>query len=218
MGEDKNQLLQEGARAEAEIDSNVIEAVPKSDPQGLKVPRRTRDNVELALLIGILAIAFGLWRGAVKDLLTTSHTATLPDLQAGGGNLESTPEVKHATTGEWVEASGLWSKFGVLGAAFDGLEIVMSSRESPRGSLSCWISPRGRPMDGACTETGGASGLPAGRSCSWKIVVIEISPTILRGARVLDTGQSDPGCLKDYDSRPSPFVLERPTGHSRRSP
>jgi len=71
MGEDKNQLLQEGARAEAEIDSNVIEAVPKSDPQGLKVPRRTRDNVELALLIGILAIAFGLWRGAVKDLLTT---------------------------------------------------------------------------------------------------------------------------------------------------
>ena len=167
-------------------------------------------------MIGILAIAFGLCRGQVKDLLTTSHPSSSPDLQAGGGNLEATPEVKHATTGQWIEASGLWSKFGVLGGAFDGLEIVMSSRESARGSLSCWISPRERPMDGACIETTGTSDskVPAGRSCAWKIVVIEISPTVLRGARVLDAGQSDPGCLKDYDSRPSPFALERPTGRS----
>jgi hypothetical protein len=217
MREDKSQGLQEGDRTEGKIDSNVVEAAPKADSRGLKVPRRTRKHIDLLLIIGILVIAFGLWSGRGKNGMTTSQPATSPGSQAGDADLESTPEVGYATKGEWIETSGLWSKFGVLGAAFDGEKIVVSSAESAHGSLGCWISLRGRPLSGACSETGPIAGskLSVGRTCSWQIVILDISQTAIRGARVLKTGDSDPGCAADYESRPSSFRWERPWGHRR---
>jgi hypothetical protein len=93
----------------------------------------------------------------------------------------------------------LWAEFGVLGAAFDREKIVMNSAQSSRGSLGCWIVPSDKPMTGTCHETGRASSskLPAGRSCSWQIVVLELSQTRIRGAQALKTGESDTECAKD---------------------
>jgi len=60
MGEDKNQLLQGGARAEAEMAPIVNEAAPTLDPHQLGVSRRTGNHIELILAIAILVIAYGL--------------------------------------------------------------------------------------------------------------------------------------------------------------
>lgn len=214
MGEDMNQLPQEGGSKGVEIDPNGEEALQAPTPYQLRVSRRTRETMALVLVVGILVITYGLWGGRTETGPTTSYPATSPDIQAGDGDMESAPEVRYATRGEWIETSGLWSKFGVLGAAFDGEKIVMSSAQSPRGSLGCRIVPRGKPMTGACYETGRASSskLPAGRTCSWQIVVLEISQTTIRGAQALKTGESDAECAKDYESRPSPFRFERPHG------
>jgi hypothetical protein len=217
MEEENGQPLQVGTNAEFENDPVVNKVPPAGDRHRLRVSRRTRKHIDLLLIIGIFVIAFGLWSGRGKNGLTTPHPATSPDSQAGDADLESTPEVRYATKGEWIETSGLWSKFGVLGAAFDGEKIVVSSAESAHGSLGCWISLRGRPLSGACSETGPIAGskLSVGRTCSWQIVILDISQTAIRGARVLKTGESDPGCGADYESRPSSFRWERPWGHRR---
>jgi len=217
MEEENGELLPVGTHTEPERDPIAHEASPPRDRHRLRVSRRTRKHIDLLLIIGILVIAFGLWSGRGKNGLTTPPPATSPDSQAGDADLESTPEVRFATKGEWIETSGLWSKFGVLGAAFDGEKIVVSSAESAHGSLGCWISLRGRPLSGACSETGPVAGskLSVGRTCSWQIVILDISQTAIRGARVLKAGESDPGCAADYESRPSSFRWERPWGHRR---
>jgi hypothetical protein len=218
MSEDKNQLPQEDPRQGVEIDPNNDEAYPAQTPYQLRVSRRVHELMALILLIGILVIAFVFWRGRTKNPLTVSHRPSSLGVQAGDGDPESTPEVRYATRGEWIETSGPWSKFGVVGAAFDGEKIVMSSAESPRGSLGCWVSPRGRPLSGACFEIGApsTSKLPAGRTCTWQIVVLEISPTTMRGVRMLKRGESDPDCAEDYKLVPSAFMLERPHGRPDR--
>ncbi len=99
MGEDKNQLLQGGARAEAEMAPIVNEAAPTLDPHQLRVSRRTRNHIELILAIAILVIAYGFWSGGTKNRPTNPHPATSPDSPAGDGDLESAPEVKYATRG-----------------------------------------------------------------------------------------------------------------------
>jgi len=214
MAKDEDQLPQEGGHLEVEGGPLGEEVIPAPTPYQLRVSRRTREYMVLILLVGILAIACGLWMGRAENGVVTSRPAASPGVQAGEGDLESTPEVKYATTGEWVETSGLWSGFGVLGAAFDGERIVLSSGESRRGSLGCWISPRERPMTGTCYETGrdASSKSPAGRTCSWQIVVLEISPGTIRGAQALKAGESDSECAVDYISRPAPFKFERPLG------
>jgi hypothetical protein len=214
MTEEKNQIPQEDSRQGVDIDANSAEAFPTRTPSQLRVSRRTREFMALILLIGILVVAGVVWSGRTEIGLTTTRPATSPDVRTGDGNIESTPEVKYATRGEWIETSGLWSRFGVLGGAYDGELIVMSSAESAFGSLGCRISPRGRPMSGACYEVAKASisKLPTERSCLWQVVVLEISPTSIRGKRLLKTEESDPGCAVDYKSLPSPFMLERPHG------
>jgi len=200
------------------LSPNVNEAVPTRAPHQLRVSRRTRKRIELILVIGILVVGFGLLIGGIKKMLETSHPTTSPDFRSGHGNLESTPEVRYATRGEWFEASGSWAKFGVLGAAFDGEKIVMSSAESAHGSLGCQIFPGERLMGGTCYEFGwtSSSKLPARRNCLWQIAVLEISQTTIRGARAFKTGESDPRCAEDYELRPSPFILQRPTGQPAR--
>lgn len=212
MGEDDNQRPREGARQDGENDRVEKAALPPWVPPQMRVFLRTGDLLTLILLLGILIIAYGYWRGTKENGLETPVPTVSSDVESGDGDMESTPEVKYVTKGEWIETSGLWSKFGVLGGAFDGTRLVMSSAESARGSLGCWISPRGRLMNGACYETGRTSGSkpPVGRTCSWQIVVLEISATTIRGAQALRTGESDPECAVDYQSRPSPFTFERP--------
>ena len=214
MTEEKNQIPQEDSRKGVSGDPSVDKLFVALTSSELRISRRTRELMALILLIGILVVAGVVWSGRTEIGLTTTRPATSPDVRTGDGNIESTPEVKYATRGEWIETSGLWSRFGVLGGAYDGEQIVMSSAESAFGSLGCRISPRARPMSGACYEVGKASisKLPAERSCLWQVVVLEISPTSIRGKRLLKTEESDPGCAVDYKSVPSPFVLERPHG------
>jgi hypothetical protein len=193
---------------------NPNEVYPVEDHYRLRVSGRTQNRLkafvraEILVLVGVLLVV------GVKKWSETSLFATGPAFQAADGNLESTPEVRYATTGEWIAVSGLWSKYGVLGAAFDGERIVLSSSESKYGSVSCWISPRERPMTGACYESSTTpdSQLPDDRTCSWRIIVYEISPTVIRGARLLKAGESNRECASDRPSLPSSFAWERPQG------
>jgi hypothetical protein len=214
MDEDKDELIQLDSRKRVAGDPTVEKLLVALTSSELRISRRTREFMALILLIGILVVAGVFWTGRTENGLTTSVPAIAADVRAGDGNIESTPEVKYATRGEWIEPSGSWSRFGVLGGAYDGEQIVMSSAESAFGSLGCRLSPRGRPMSGTCYEVAKASisKLPAERSCLWQVVVLEISPTSIRGKRLLKTEESDPGCAVDYKAMPSPFTLERPRG------
>jgi len=214
MDENKDEILQGDLRKGVEGNPSIKEVLAALTSSQVRISRRTREFMALILLIGIFIVACGFWSGRSEIGLTTTLPATSPDVRAGDGNFESTPEVRYATTGEWTETSGLWSRFGVLGGAYDGEKIVMSSAESAFGSLGCRISPRGRPMGGTCYEVAKASisKLPAERSCLWQVVVLEISSTSIRGKRLLKTEESDPGCAVDYKAMPSPFTLERPHG------
>ena len=200
------------------MDSILNETVTRPAPNKMRMPRHTRNRICLILVIGILAIVYGFYRSRTAGGLSVWRPASSSDVHGKGGDLESMAELQCATRGEWIEVTGIWSKFGVLGAAFDGQKIVMSSGESAVGNLGCWISPLGRPMTGTCSEAGPSAGsnLPVGRTCSWQIVVQEISPTNIRGARMLKAKESDPGCAMDYPSLPSPFVWERPHGQEGR--
>jgi hypothetical protein len=218
MDEDKDEILQADWRKGVEDNPGIKEALAVLTSSQVRISRRTREFMALTLLIGIFIVACGFWSGRTGIGSTTTFPAASPDFRAGEGNIESTPEVRYATTGEWIETSGLWSRFGVLGGAYDGDKIVMSSAESAFGSLGCRLSPHGRPMGGTCYEVAKASisKLPAERSCLWQVVILEISPTSLRGKRLLKTAESDPGCGVDYKSVPSPFMLERPHGQPDR--
>lgn len=173
-----------------------------------------REDSKRLLIYGAMLFVCLLVIVGWKTWTGLSDVPTVPASQTVDGDLESMPEVQFATRGGWLAASGVWSRFGVLGAAFDGERIVMNSAESAQGSLSCWISPRGRPMLGACYETGDSalSSLPAGRSCTWHIVVYAISKDTVQGARALKPGESDPGCVAEYGSLPSTFMWQRPRG------
>lgn len=205
---------QQDSPGRVESNPSIEEVLVALGSSERRISRRTREFMALILLVGILVVVSVIWGGRSEMGLTTTLPGMSPDAQAGDGNLESMPEVKYATRGEWTETSGLWARFGVLGGAYDGEQIVMSSAESAFGSLGCRISPRGRPMSGTCYEVAKASisKLPAGRSCLWQVVVLEISPTRIHGKRLLKTAESDPGCAVDYRSVPSPFTLERPHG------
>jgi hypothetical protein len=188
--------------------------IPQRDRNRPRRSRLNRDRAEKSLAIALLVIGFPLSYVGGKNWPKIWPPVSSHSPQALAGNLEATPEVRNATTGEWTEVSGQWSEFGVLGAAFDGEEIVFNSAESERGSLGCWISPRGRPLHGHCHESRnpGKSDRGPGRVCSWRLVVYEISPTMMHGARVLKSERSDPGCTQDYGSLPSSFTWERPSG------
>ena len=213
MGEDKDQLPQETANPAGVAGLQDEKAHAFLDSPPLRTSSRTREYMAIVLLVGILAVAYGLWMGRAENKPSYSQAASTAGVRASGGDLESMPEVRNATTGGWVETSGVWSRFGVIGGAFDGERIVLSSGDSPRGSLGCWISPGERPMTGSCNETGrgSSSKSPSGRTCSWQIVVQEISPDSIRGAQALKAGESDPKCGADYGSRPSHFKFERPS-------
>jgi hypothetical protein len=197
-----------------ETGRTVNGAVPPQDPKRLRRSRLNRERTEKSLAIALLVFGFPLSYVGGKSWPKIWPPVSSHGPQALAGNLEATPEVRNATRGEWTEVSGQWSEFGVLGAAFDGEEIVFNSAESERGSLGCWISPRGQPLHGHCHESRnpGKSNLGAGRTCSWRLVVYEISPTRMHGARVLKSEGSDPGCTQDYGSLPSSFTWERPSG------
>jgi hypothetical protein len=211
MGEDKDEILQGDWRKGVEGNPCIKEVLATLTSSQVRISRRTREFMALILLIGIFIVACGFWSGRTGIGLTTTLPAISPDVRAGEGNIESTPEVTYATTGEWVETSGLWSRFGVLGGAYDGDKIVMSSAESAFGSLGCRLSPRARPMGGTCYEVAKASisKLPTERSCLWQVVILEISPASIRGKRQLKTEESDSGCAVDDKSI---FMLERPHG------
>jgi hypothetical protein len=214
MDEKKSDIRQQNALRRVTGNPGVEEALTALGSSELRISRRTREFMALILLVGILVVAGAFWSGRTGIGLTPTLPVASPDVRAGDSNIESTPAVRYATRGEWIEASGLWSRFGILAAAYDGEKIVMSSAESAFGSLGCRISPYGQPMSGACYEVGKASvsKLPAERSCLWEVVILEISPTSIRGKRQLRREESDPGCAVDYRSAPSPFTLERPHG------
>ena len=218
MDEDKDEIVKGDWRKGVAGDPSTMEVMEALISSEVRISRRTREFMALILLIGILVVAGVVWSGRTENALTTAVPAVSRDLQAGDGSVESTPDVRYVTRGEWIDPSELWARFGVLGAAYDGETIVMSTAESRFGSLGCRVSPRGRPMNGTCYEVGktSTSKLLGERDCVWQVAFVNISPTRIRGKRVLKTEESDPGCAQDYKSLPSPFTLERPHGQPDR--
>ena len=212
MVKTRSQLPIEGGRAGSEMDPIGGSKAPPEFPHQVKVSRRTRDFIPVLLAGGLLILACALWVGR-SDVALSNFPPSVPQhTSSPDGDARSKQEVAYATSTAWIEASELWSKFGILGAAFDGERIVMNSAESARGSIGCWISPRGRPMTGVCYETDRASDsrLSQDRSCTWKIVVLEISPSTILGTRSINSEESDPACATNDEPRPYMFVFEKP--------
>jgi hypothetical protein len=164
--------------------------------------------------IGLLILAYPLRTVVTKNWPHASGMATSSSVQSVTGNFGTTSEVANTMRGDWIEVSGWWSKYGVMGAVFDGEKIVISSGESDHGSVGCWVSPGVRPLQGNCHESSSptASKLGAGRVCSWRLVIQEISQNRIRGTRVIKDDGSDSICKEDYGALPSSFTLERPGG------
>ena len=211
MSDDKSPSPTDNARERVEIGLGLERGLAKSTHQS-RVSPRTGGMMILLFIIGIFAIISVFWRERLEKGLGASNPPILSGDQADNGDMESTQEVKYVTRGEWVETSGLWSKFGVLGAVFDGEKIVMSSADSSVGSLGCWISPRSQPMTGVCYQTDRASNskLLQDRSCAWKIVILKISPSSILGTRSINAEASDPACVANNEPRPYVFVLDVP--------
>ncbi len=189
-------------------------AVLQPDRNRVKRSRPQIESTEKLLAIGLLIFAFPIWYVGTKTWSRLWPPAASHEALYLPGNPETAPEVRNATRGEWTEVSGWWSKFGILGAGFDGEEIVFNSAESEHGSLGCWVSLRARPLRGYCYESSSQSDprVRGRRVCSWQLVVDEISTARIRGSRVLNSGGSDQGCTGDYGSLPSSFNWERPNG------
>jgi hypothetical protein len=213
MQEDKGQCTWVDITAEGEKESGVTVAGVRHDPILLWKSWSRRQRVLGLLGIGFLVLAYPLWNVVTKNWPHARETTPL-GAQSASGNLEATPEVANTMKGEWIEVSGWWSKYGVMGAAFDGEEIVINSGESDHGGLGCWVSLDARPLRGKCHESSRSAGskLGSGRVCSWQLVIQEISQTRIRGARVFKEDGSDPGCKEDYGSLPSSFTWEKPGG------
>jgi len=211
MSNEKSQSPSDNSHISVETDPTLEEGFPKASCHSPVSPRMAGMMV-LLLLIGILAIILVFWRQRFEKVAGASPAPILSGDQADNGDGESTKEVNYVTKGEWIETTGLWSKFGVLGAVFDGEKIVMSSADSSVGSLGCWISPRKHPMTGICYEIDRASNskLTEDRSCAWKIVALEISPSSILGTRSINTEVSDPACGSNKEPRPYIFILDVP--------
>jgi hypothetical protein len=177
----------------------------------LRISRRRLVSIQkllVAIFFGLLAII------GIEGMKLRPGTPAASEMTPQTGAMDSLPEVQFATRGGWIADSGSWAKFGVVGAAFNGERIVLNSAESPHGNLSCWISPRGRPMPGVCLETSGAALSPvaANPTCSWRIVVYSVTQDAIRGAKVLNPEESDLACVNEYGSLPSTFLWQRPQG------
>ena len=213
MQEDKSQCTRVDITAEGEKEPGVNVADVRRDPI-LLWKSWSRGQRALGLLVmGLLILAYPLWKVGTKNWPHARGTATPPSAQSAAGNLAAS-EVANTMRGQWIEVSGWWSKYGVLGAAFDGEVIVINSAESDHGSLGCWVSPGARPLRGNCHESSRPAGskLRAKRVCSWQLVIQEISQTRIRGTRVVRDDDSDLACKEDYGSLPSSFTWERPGG------
>jgi hypothetical protein len=201
-----------------EIGPKVNGAVLQRDQNGLSRSRSRLERAEKLLVIGLIIFVFLLWYVGTKKWSKIWPPGSSHDPQSLAGDLEATPEVRNATRGEWIEGYGWWSKFGVLGTAFDGEGIVINSAEGENGSLGCWISPQSYPLGGVCHESSGPSHskLRGEQLCSWRLVVDEISPDRIHGSRVLKREGSDAACLANYGLLPSFFTWERPRGQRAR--
>ena len=115
-----------------------------------------------------------------------------------------------ATSGGWVESNGAWSNYGILGSAFDGEKIVMSSAESKFGSLGCNLFLRGDLINGICYENFpmiASPTQPPTQICAWELTISKISKSLIQGFRTLKSSESDPGCKENYPSRPTAFTF-----------